>query len=67
MQQHPLKAARKAQAMTLSQLSEASGVPKSTICRIERRQNVGRPATLRRLGAALDLDWWTLLEEGGDE
>lgn len=59
---HPLKRARKLAAMTLRELSEASGVDFSTISKIESgrlcRLYVGQ---LYKLAQALGVEWWTLV------
>lgn len=61
--EHPIRAARKRQGLTLDQLSAAVGVHKSLISRVERRLQMTSVRTYQAMGRALGVDWWTLVED----
>jgi transcriptional regulator with XRE-family HTH domain len=45
-----------ARGLTLDQLAEAAGVPRTTVAQLEAGTLHAQPVTLRRLGAVLGLD-----------
>jgi transcriptional regulator with XRE-family HTH domain len=55
MAQTRLKQLREEAVLTVHELAEASGVSDDTISKIENRQRVARPSTLRKLAHALDV------------
>ena len=60
-----LKALRQLRAMSQQELSEASGVGRATISRIERRETGAQGRTLRRLANALGVGVEELVKTEG--
>lgn len=59
-----LKRAREAVPMTQEELATASGVSRITIARLETGRSEARPATTRRLAAALKVKPAALMADG---
>ena len=51
-----LRFLRERRALSLTDLAEKSGVSRVTICRIENRKQKARPATIRALAKALEVE-----------
>lgn len=62
-----LRAKREGANMTQAQLSEESGVKRSTIAMIETNVNMPSIDTAKALAATLDFNWAEFYEEGGND
>lgn len=61
-----LKTYREKAGMTQQQLSEASGIKRSTIAMIESGANTPNVVNAKKLAEVLRFDWWEFYEEGGE-
>lgn len=62
-----LKAKRESAGLTQAQLSERSGIKRSTIAMIETEVNKPSVDTAKALAEVLGFEWFEFYEEGGNE
>lgn len=62
-----LKAKRECAGLTQMQLSDASGVKRTTIAMIETGKNLPSVETAKALANALDFNWAEFFEDGGED
>lgn len=61
-----LKVKREAAGMTQEQLSQESGVKRTTIAMIESGKNTPSVANAKKLAGALGFNWFEFYEDGGE-
>lgn len=61
-----LKAKREGAGMTQEQLSQESGVKRTTIAMIESGKNTPSVNNAKKLACALGFDWFEFYEDGGN-